>query len=83
MKFTLSQLYTNNVRKPLVKIDGEVLQWDECDLASMPSKKTGVSFHDMGITSVVPYEELPKTFKAIGGVEYRIESIHMVWGGVK
>jgi len=81
MKFTLSQLYTYNVQKPYVKVDGKDLQWDECDLASMPSKRTGASFHNMGKTSVVPYEKLPKTFKTIDGDEYRIENIHSVWGG--
>ena len=83
MKFTLSQLYTNNVRKPFVKVTGvdEDLQWNECDLTGIPSKRTGTSFHNMGKTSVVPYEKLPKTFKTIDGDEYRIEDIEVTWGG--
>ena len=83
MKFTLSQLYTYNVQKPFIKVVDvdKDLQWNECDLTGMPSKRTGASFHDMGKTSVVPYDELPKTFKTIDGDEYRIENIHMVWGG--
>ena len=81
MKFTLSQLYSNNKNKPFVRvtdIDGD-LQWDECDLEGMPPQITGISFHNMGKTSIVPYEELPKTFNAMNGGEYFIENIHTVW----
>ena len=82
MKFTLSQLYSNNKSKPFIRvvdIDSD-LQWNKCDLEGMPPKKIGMSYHDMGKTSIVPHEELPKTFKAIGGKEYLIEDIHTVWG---
>ena len=81
MKFTLSQLYSNNESKPFVRvtgIDGD-LQWDECNLKGMPDKITGTSYHNMGKTSIVLYEELPKTFNAINGGEYFIENIHSVW----
>ena len=47
----------------------------------MPDKITGASYHNMGKTSKVPYEELPKTFKAIDGNEHLIEDIHTIWGG--
>lgn len=83
MRFTLSQLYSNNESKPLVSvvgIEGD-LQWDRCDLEGMPAKVTGASYHNMGKTSIVPHTELPKTFKATTGGEYFIENIHTVWGG--
>ena len=83
MKFTLSQLYTNNESKPFVRvtgIDGD-LQWDECNLEGMPPQITGMSFHNMGKTSIVPHEELPKTFDAMNGGEYFIENINTVWSG--
>ena len=83
MKYTLSQLYTNNKTKPFVNvtdIDADI-QWDECNLEGMPDKITGTAYHNMGKTSKVPYEELPKTFKAIDGNEYLIEDIHAIWGG--
>ena len=85
MKFTLSQLYTYNMRKPFIKVVGvdRDLQWNECDLTGMPSKKTGASFHNMGKTSAVPFDELTKTFLAIDGDEYLIEDIHTIWGGSK
>ena len=61
MKFTLSQLYSNNKSKPFIRVvdfDGD-LQWDDCDLEGMPAKVIGASYHDMGKTSTVPHEELP------------------------
>tara|TARA_R100001377_G_scaffold32182_1_gene17574 strand:+ start:268 stop:516 length:249 start_codon:yes stop_codon:yes gene_type:complete len=81
MKFTLSQLYTNNDRKPFIKVGGDDidLQWDNCNLEGMPAKITGASFHNNGKTSIVPHEELPKKFKAIDGNEYFIEDIQMAW----
>ena len=85
MKYTLSQLYTNNKTKPFVNItdiDADI-QWDECDLEGMPDRITGTSYHNMGKTSKVVYDELPKTFKAIDGNEYLIEDIHTIWGGSK
>jgi len=92
VKFTLSQLYKNNKTKPFVNVtDVDVdIQWDECDLEGMPDRITGTSYHNMGKTSTVPYEQLPKTFRAkvhIPGLcvrnEYLIEDIHMIWGGSK
>ena len=82
MKFTLSQLYSNNKRKPFIRvvdIDGD-LQWDKCDLEGMPPKVTGASYHDMGKTSIVPHEELPKTFKAMDGGVYLIDNITILKG---
>ena len=81
MKYTLSQLYSNNKTKPFIRvvdIDSDI-QWDECNLEGMPDKITGTSFHNMGKTSIVPHEELPKTFNAMNGGEYFIENIHTVW----
>ena len=85
MKFTLSQLYTNNKTKPFVNImdiDADI-QWGECNLDDMPDRVTGTSYHNMGKTSKVTYEELPNTFKATDGTEYLIEDIHTIWGGSK
>ena len=85
MKYTLSQLYTNNKTKPFVNvtdIDTDI-QWDKCNLEGMPDRVTGTSYHNMGKTSKVPYDELPKTFLAIDGTEYLIEDIHSIWGGSK
>jgi len=85
VKFTLSQLYANNKTKPFVNImdiDADI-QWGECNLDDMPDRVTGTSYHNMGKTSKVTYEELPKTFKAIDGTEYLIEDIHTIWGGSK
>ena len=83
MRFTLSQLYTNNKSKPFVRVANvdDDIQWDECNLEGMPDRVTGTSYHNMGKTSKVPYDELPKTFLAIGGNEYLIEDIHTIWGG--
>ena len=47
----------------------------------MPPKVTGASMHDIGKTSIVPYEVLPKTFKATNNNEYLIKHIHTTWGG--
>ena len=63
-------------------IDADI-QWGECNLDDMPDRVTGTSYHNMGKTSKVTYEELPKTFKAIDGNEYLIEDIHTIWGGSK
>ena len=85
MKFTLSQLYSNNKTKAFVNvtdINGDI-QWYECNLEGMPDRVTGTSYHNMGKTSKVTYEELPITFKAIDGNEYLIEDIHTIWGGSK
>ena len=49
----------------------------------MPDRVTGTSYHNMGKTSKVTYEELPNTFKATDGTEYLIEDIHTIWGGSK
>ena len=83
MKFTLSQLYTYNKTKPFVNIVDADIQWDKCNLEGMPDRVTGTSYHNMGKTSKVPYDELPKTFLAIDGTEYLIEDIHSIWGGSK
>jgi len=84
MRFTLWQLYKMNKSKPYVKvtgIDDEMeLQWDYCDMEGLPPKRTGMSFHNNGKVSTVPYEELPKTFYAKSGGKYFIEHIHAVMG---
>ena len=84
MRFSLWQLYNMNESKPYVMvtgIDDEIeLQWDYCDMEGLPPKRTGITMTDNGKISIVPYEELPKTFYAKSGGEYFIEHIHAVMG---
>ena len=84
MRFTLGQLYKMNESKPYVKvtgIDDEIgLQWDYCDMEGLPPRRTGITMTDNGKVSIVPYEELPKTFYATNGGEYFIEHIHTLMG---
>ena len=84
MRFSLWQLYNMNESKPYVRVTGideEIeLQWDYCNMEGLPPKRTGITMTDNGKISIVPYEELPKTFFAIRGGEYIIKHIHTVWG---
>ena len=49
-------------------------------MEGLPPMRTGMSFHNNGRVSTVPYEELPKTFYAKNGGKYFIEHIHTVMG---
>ena len=84
MRFSLWQLYNMNESKPYVMVTGideEIkLQWDYCDLEGLPPKRTGITMTDNGKISMVPHEDLPKTFFGMRGGEYFIEHIHTVRG---
>ena len=87
MKFPLSQLYTFNRTKPLVQVDdtGEYVQWDTCDLEGLPPERIGThggkpNMTDMGKLPKGQYDNLPETFTAMDGKEYKIEDIHMLRG---
>ena len=87
MKFPLSQLYTFNRTKPLVQVDdtGEYVQWDTCDLEGLPPERIGThggkpTMTDMGKLPKGQYDNLPETFTAMDGKEYKIEDIHMLRG---
>ena len=78
MNFPLIQLYTMNRSKPIVEvegIDGE-LQWDTCDLEGLPPERVGATMTNMGKVSKGQYDNLPETFTATDGEEYKIEDIH-------
>ena len=87
MKFPLSQLYTFNRTKPLVQVDdtGEYVQWDTCDLEGLPPERIGThggnpTMTDMGKLPKGQYDNLPETFTAMDGKEYKIEDIHRLRG---
>ena len=87
MKFPLSQLYTFNRTKPLVQVDdtGEYVQWDTCDLEGLPPERIGThggkpTMTDMGKLPKGQYDNLPETFTAMDGKEYKIEDIYTLRG---
>ena len=87
MRFPLHQLYTFNRSKPLVQVDdtGEYVQWDTCDLEGLPPERIGThggkpNMTDMGKLPKGQYDNLPETFTAMDGKEYKIEDIHMLRG---
>ncbi len=87
MRFPLSQLYIFNRSKPLVQIDnsGEYVQWDTCDLEGLPPERIGThggkpTMTDMGKLPKGQYDNLPETFTAMNGKEYKIEDIHVLRG---
>ena len=87
MRFPLHQLYTFNRTKPLVQVDdtGEYVQWDTCDLEGLPPERIGThggkpNMTDMGKLPKGQYDNLPETFTAMDGKEYKIEDIHMLRG---
>ena len=80
MKFPLGSLYSNNRSKPLVQVDDtdEYIQWDYCDLEGLPGEvvpRTKTMTH-MGIIPKGQYDNLPETFTATNGKEYKIKDIH-------
>ena len=80
MNFPLSQLHTMGRNKPTVEVvgvEGE-LQWDYCDLEGLPGEvvpDTKTMTH-MGKIPKGQYDNLPETFTATDGKEYKIEDIH-------
>ena len=80
MRFHLGQLHKMNKSKPnveVVGVEGE-LQWDYCDLEGLPGEvvpRTKTMTH-MGIIPKGQYDNLPETFTATNGKEYKIKDIH-------
>ena len=82
MRFPLGQLHMMGRSKPMVEVvgvEGE-LQWDYCDLEGLPGElvqRTKTMTH-MGIIPKGQYDNLPETFTATNGKEYKIKEIHSV-----
>ena len=80
MRFPLGQLHMMGRSKPMVEVvgvEGE-LQWDYCDLEGLPGEevpRTKTMTH-MGIIPKGQYDNLPETFTATNGKEYKIKDIH-------
>ena len=80
MKFPLGQLYSMNRSKPIVEvegIDGE-LQWDYCNLEGLPPEREPGSMTDMGKIPKGQWDNLPETFIATNGKEYRIDDVSSI-----
>ena len=82
MNFPLIQLYTLNRTKPVVEVEGidGNLQWDYCDLEGLPDEivpGTKTMTH-MGVIPKGQWDNLPETFTAMDGKEYKIDDIHTV-----
>ena len=83
MRFHLAQLYKLNKSKPVVEVVGveEKLQWDYCDLEGLPGEivpGTKTMTH-MGVIPKGQWDNLPETFTAKDGKEYKIDDIHTLW----
>ena len=81
MRFHLAQLYKLNKSKPVVEVVGveEKLQWDYCDLEGLPPERLPGSMTDMGKIPKGQWDNLPETFTAKDGKEYKIDDIHTLW----
>ena len=87
MRFPLSQLYSMNRSKPIVELEGidGTLQWDTCDLEGLPPERIGThggtpNMTDMGKLPKGQWDNLPETFTAMDGKEYKMEDIHTLQG---
>lgn len=78
MRIHLHQLHQFQTSKPLVQVDDsdEWIQWDYCDLEGLPPEREKGSMTDMGKIPKGQWDNLPTTFTAIDGKEYKIEDIH-------
>ena len=80
MKFPLAQLHKMNKSKPIVQVVGveRELRWDYCDLEGLPGEivpGTKTMTH-MGVSPKGQWDNLPETFIAKDGKEYKIDDIH-------
>ena len=80
MKFPLAQLHKMNKSKPIVQVVGveRELRWDYCDLEGLPGEVvpgTKTMTH-MGVIPKGQWDNLPETFIAKDGKEYKIDDIH-------
>ena len=80
MRFHLAQLYKMNKSKPVVEVVGveEKLQWDYCDLEGLPPERLPGSMTDMGKIPKGQWDNLPETFIATNGKEYRIDDVSSI-----
>ena len=80
MNFPLVQLHTMGRSKPIVKVSGVEgeLQWDYCDLEGLAPEVVGKTIHDMGTIPKGQWDNLPETFTAMDGKEYKMDDIHTV-----
>ena len=82
MKFPLAQLHTMGRSKPIVKVSGVEgeLQWDYCDLEGLPGEIVPgtKTMHHMGVIPKGQWDNLPETFTAMDGKEYKMDDIHTV-----
>ena len=75
MKITLAQRHLFNESKPMTKLGGDWVQWDECDLSECPPYRLPGSMTAHGKFPTYNYDELPTTFKDIDGNEHNITDI--------
>ena len=80
MKFPLIQLYSMNRSKPIVEVEGidGKLQWDYCNLEGLPPEREPGSMTDMGKIPKGQWDNLPETFIATNGKEYRIDDVSSI-----
>ena len=83
MKIHLFQLHKFQISKPLVQVgdSDEWIQWDYCDLEGLPPERLPGSIHDMGSIPKGQWDNLPTTFTATSGKEYKIEDIYSYRSG--
>ena len=80
MKIHLHQLYSMNRTNPIVEvvdIDSK-LQWDYCNLEGLPPEREPGSMTDMGKIPKGQWDNLPETFIATNGKEYRIDDVSSI-----
>ena len=80
MKIHLHQLYSMNRTNPIVEvvdIDSK-LQWDYCNLEGLPPEREPRSMTDMGKIPKGQWDNLPETFIATNGKEYRIDDVSSI-----
>ena len=75
MKISLMQRHRFNDSKPMVQLEEDWIQWDNCDLSDCPPYRLKGSMHAHGKFPTYKYEELPETFTDTDGNEHRVEDI--------
>ncbi len=75
MKITLAQRHLFNDSKPMVQLEEDWIQWDNCDLSDCPPYRLKGSMHAHGKFPTYKYEELPETFTDTKGNEHRVDDI--------
>ena len=76
MKFPLLQLYSMNRSQPIVAIGDKEVQWLSCNLDGYPPEREPGSMTDHGKIPKGQWDNLPETFIAKDGKEYKIDDIH-------